>query len=167
MSVKLIVLDVEGTLTNGDIIVDSNGNELKKFNAKDGLAISTWTKRLGMDLAVITGRESSCVSSRAEELGVQHIHQNVSDKLAKVEEICAKLGISLEEVAAIGDDLNDYKMLSAVGMSFCPNDASSEILKLVKTVLMNDGGCGAVREMIEHVCLFGDRKKEFLQHYKG
>lgn len=167
MKTKLIVVDVEGTLTNGDIVCDNNGNELKSFNVKDGLAISTWTKKLGMKMAIITGRTNNSVECRAKDLGVQHICQGVKNKLDKVKELCELENITLEEVAAIGDDLNDYQMLSSVGSSYCPNDASSEIVKISKTVLKNNGGHGAVREMIEHICVFDDIRKDFLNHYKN
>lgn len=167
MSIKLIVLDVEGTLTKGNIVFDNMGNELKSFNVKDGLAISTWTKKLGRKVAIVTGRFSKSVECRAEELGVQYVYQNVEDKLKLITELCERENIDLSEVAAIGDDLNDYQLLTNVGSSFCPNDACAEIIKAVKTVLKNNGGSGAVREMIEHICVFDDMKKEFLKHYQG
>ena len=167
MSIKLIVLDVEGTLTRGDITFDDNGNELKSFNVKDGLAISTWINKLNGKVVIITGRKSKIVTSRAKELGIQYVCQESSDKLSTIKEICKKENIELSEVAAIGDDLNDYKMLAAVGRSFCPNDATSEIIKLSKTILKKSGGEGAVREMIEHICIFDDKREDFINHYKN
>lgn len=166
MAIKLIVLDVEGTLTNGKIVFDSNGNELKSFNVKDGLAISTWTKKLGKKVAVMTGRKSPSVEARCKDLGVQYIYQGVENKLEKLVQLCNILDINLDEVAAIGDDLNDYQVLSKVGISFCPNDSTSEIINVAKVVLKNKGGYGAVREMVEHICIFDDTRNDFLKHYK-
>ena len=167
MAIELIVLDVEGTLTNGKIVFDNNGDELKCLNVKDGLAIKTWTKSFGKNMAIISGRESSSVKRRAEELGIQYIFQGETDKLNVIKGLCKELGIEMSQVAAIGDDLNDYNLLDSLENSFCPNDATKEITKVSRTILRKSGGDGAVREMIEHICIFDDLREEFLNHYKG
>jgi len=146
--IKLLVLDVDGCLSDGKLIYSADGVESKNFNVKDGLGISTWVK-IGNQVAIITGRNSSIVEKRAKELGVQHLHQGIKDKDRVLKEIVNSLGITLDEVAAIGDDLNDYHMLSLVGKSFTPKNGVKEIKDLVQNVLSFDGGDGAVREMID------------------
>lgn len=159
--IKLIVLDVDGCLTNGDIIYTSNGEETKHFNVKDGLAISSWIK-MGNHAAIITGRESKIVEKRAKELGIKYLFQHVKDKEGILKELTSKLKLKSYEIAAIGDDLNDYKMLEFVGRSFTPKDGVKEIRELVDTVLSLRGGEGAVREMIDILVDENDTREEFL-----
>ena len=159
--IKLLVLDVDGCLSDGKLIYSADGVESKNFNVKDGLAISTWIK-LGNQVAIITGRSSAIVERRAKELGVQHLHQGIKDKDRVIKEIVSSLGITFEEVAAIGDDLNDYNMLSLVGHSFTPKNGVKEIRELVDTVLSYDGGDGAVREMIDSIVDSNAQREEFM-----
>ena len=149
--IQLLVFDVDGTLTDGKISYDANGIETKSFDVKDGMAIEAWTKKFGLKAAFITGRKSVIVEKRAQELGVQYVYQGVSDKTVILDEILQKEGLSLFEVAAIGDDPNDIKMLRSVKMSFCPSDASEEVKKIVDHISAKKGGNGAAREMIEYV----------------
>ncbi|MDA7816781.1 HAD-IIIA family hydrolase [Sulfurimonas sp.] len=159
--IKLLVLDVDGCLTQGSVVYSSDSSESKTFNIKDGLGISTWVK-MGLQVAIITGRNSSIVQRRAEELGVQHIHQGIKDKDRVLNEIIDTLGIKLFEVAAIGDDLNDYKMLNLVGRSFTPQNGVKYIQDCVDTTLSCKGGEGAVREMIEIIVDENDLRDKFL-----
>ena len=159
--IKLIVLDVDGCLTDGKIIYTSDGSEIKKFNVKDGLAISSWIK-MGFGVAIITGRSSEIVAKRAKELGISHLFQGVKDKESLLQELLSTLGLNSYEVAAIGDDLNDYKMLKSVGRSFTPKDGAKEIREIVDTVLKHKGGSGAVREMIDILINDGDLKEQFM-----
>ncbi len=160
--IKLIVLDVDGCLTNGLISYTVNGDEIKSFNVKDGLAIASWI-RMGKKAAIITGRISSIVTRRARELNVTYLYQNVKDKKAKLEEIVKKENISFSEVAVIGDDLNDYKMLKEAGLSFTPADGSSYIKNIANIVLSKKGGEGAIREMIEYIIKKDNLEEEFLK----
>ena len=146
--IKLLVLDVDGCLTDGSLTYSAEWIESKTFNVKDGLGISTWIK-MGNHVAIITGRKSKIVQKRAEELGVQHLYQGINDKERVLKEIVEKLDISFEEVAVIGDDLNDFHMLRLAGRSFTPNDGVDAVKEIVDTVLSKKGGEGAVREMIE------------------
>jgi len=146
--IKLIILDVDGCLTNGNLIYSADAIESKEFNVKDGLGISTWIK-MGNQVAIITGRNSQIVKRRAQELGIQHLHQGIKDKDRVLKDIVENLNVSFEEVAAIGDDLNDFNMLNLVGRSFTPNDGVKEIQGMVDNVLSKNGGDGAVREMID------------------
>jgi 3-deoxy-D-manno-octulosonate 8-phosphate phosphatase (KDO 8-P phosphatase) len=156
--IELIILDVDGTLTDGKIIYNSNGEELKNFDVKDGLAIASWIKKLNKQVAIITGRNSSLVQKRAEELGIKHIYQGVDNKDEIIQYILEAENLTWKQTAAIGDDLNDYKMLKKVNLSFSPNDASEDIKSLVNVVCSSDGGYGAVREMIEYILKYDNQK---------
>lgn len=160
--IKLIVLDVDGTLTDGKITYSNSGEELKSFDVADGLAIAVWTKKFGKKAAIITGRNSQIVEKRAKELKISHLHQGIKDKQAVLEEILKEEGISWNEVAAIGDDLNDYTMLKKAGLSFTPANGSSYLKKIVNVVCQNSGGNGAVREMMEYIFKEDGLEEEFL-----
>jgi 3-deoxy-D-manno-octulosonate 8-phosphate phosphatase (KDO 8-P phosphatase) len=159
--IKLIVLDVDGCMTDGKIIYDNNGLESKQFNVKDGLGITSWLK-LGNEVAIITGRDSQIVANRAKELGIKHLYQGVKNKQARLEELAASLHIGFNEIAAIGDDLNDYHMLRRVGHSFTPHNGVKEIQALVTTVLSKQGGDGAVREMIDILIDKNKQRDQFM-----
>jgi len=149
--IELIVLDVDGTLTDGKITYTSNGDELKSFDVADGLAIAVWTKKFGKKAAIITGRKSALVERRAKELGISHLHQGIHNKDEVLENILKEEGLEWNQVAAIGDDLNDYKMLKKAGLSFTPANGTSYLKDFVNVVCENKGGEGAVREMMEYI----------------
>jgi len=159
--IKLLVLDVDGCLTDGKIIYSGEGVEQKAFNVKDGLAIASWIK-MGFYAAIITGRDSTIVEKRAKELGITHLYQGIKDKKTVLQNIAKELNLEMYEVAAIGDDLNDYKMLMEVGRSFTPSNGSEDVKEMVDTVLANKGGEGAVREMIDIIVVENDIKDDFL-----
>jgi len=161
MSIELIVLDVDGTMTNSYITYSENGDEIKSFNVKDGLAIASWRK-LGKQVAIITGRSSKIVERRAKELKIEHFYQGVENKREVLEVLLKKLGISMDNVATIGDDLNDLSMLKASAISFVPQDASAYVDKVADVVLSKKGGDGAVREMIEYLIKKEKLEDEFL-----
>ena len=150
MSIELIVLDVDGTMTDSHITYSENGDEIKSFNVKDGLAIASWRK-LGRQVAIITGRSSKIVARRAQELRIEHFYQGIENKKEVLEKLLSKLDIKMENVAAIGDDLNDLSMLKSAALSFVPRDASSYVDRIADVVLTKKGGEGAVREMIEYL----------------
>ncbi len=162
MSIELIVLDVDGTMTDSRITYSANGDEIKSFNVKDGLAIASWRK-LGKQVAIITGRSSDIVARRAKELHIEHFYQGIHNKKEVLDDLLAKLDLSMENVAAIGDDLNDIKMLKAVKISFVPRDASAYVDKIADVILSKKGGDGAVREMIEYLI----KKEELEEKYLG
>ena len=132
--IELLVFDVDGTLTNGDITYSSSLEEFKTFNVNDGFAIVFWTKHLGKKAAIITGRESKIVEYRANELKIEYLYQNVKDKLEVLDEILKKENLNYNQVAAIGDDLNDYNMLKKVGLSFTPANGSHYLKDFVNVV---------------------------------
>ncbi len=157
MSIELVVLDVDGTMTDSHITYSEAGDEIKSFNVKDGLAIASWRK-LGRQVAIITGRSSNIVARRAKELHIEHFYQGIDNKKEVLDDLLDKLDLKMENVAAIGDDLNDLKMLKAAKISFVPRDASAYVDKIATVILTKKGGDGAVREMIEYLI-----KKEGLE----
>jgi len=159
--IKLIVLDVDGCLSDGKLIYSADGIESKNFNVKDGLGITTWIK-MGNEVAIITGRDSTIVQRRAKELGIKHLYQGIKDKDRVLRELVESLGLDFSEVGAIGDDLNDYSMLKLVGRSFTPKNGVKEIKEIVDNVLSFDGGSGAVREMIDMVVDENNQRNEFI-----
>jgi len=148
--IKLIVLDVDGVLTDGKIIYDSNGREYKSFNVKDGYGIKKAIER-GIEVAVISGRRSVAVEKRCKELGVGWIFQSVEDKLSVLEKLLEELDLQLEEVAAMGDDVPDIEVLKRVGFSGAPADAVKEVKNIVNFISSRKGGEGAVREFIDYI----------------
>ncbi len=159
--IELIAIDVDGTLTDGKIIYSDSGDELKGFSVKDGLAISTWIK-MGKKVAFITGRESKIVERRAKELNVTYLYQNCKDKGAKLKEIAKNEGLSLSQIAAVGDDLNDLSMLKVAMLSFAPKDCSNAIKPYVSNMLTKNGGDGAIREMIEYILKNDNIEEQFI-----
>ncbi len=159
--IKLIVLDVDGCLTDGKLIYSTDGSESKNFNVKDGLGISTWVK-LGNRVAIITGRNSTIVKRRADELGIQHLYQGIKDKDRVLKELVESLDLDFKNVAAIGDDLNDFNMLRLVGKSFTPKNGVKEIRDIAQTTLSCSGGDGAVREMIDSLVDLNNQREEFI-----
>jgi len=160
--IKLLILDVDGTLTDGQIIYTTNGDEMKNFSVKDGLAISSWI-RLGNQVAIITGRQSKIVERRAKELGITLVFQGVKDKYSLLLGLCEDLELSFDEIAAMGDDLNDYKMLKTVGRSFAPVDAALFIRENVSLVTTAKAGFGAAREAVEDLLVHNKQMDDFLK----
>lgn len=155
MEIKLFVMDVDGTLTDGKIYMGENGEVCKAFNIKDGYGIHDILIPSGIIPVIITGRQSKIVENRCRELGITEIHQGVKDKVEKLREVVCKYGEELKNVAYIGDDLNDMPSMEAVkeagGFVGCPADAVREVKEFSDYVASGDGGNGAVREFIVYV----------------
>lgn len=149
-NIKLIVLDVDGTLTDGGICYDSQGNETKQFDAKDGLGIKVGMAA-GLEFAVLTGRVSPMVDRRVKELGIQHLVTGIQLKLPALKQLVADLGLMPEQVCYIGDDWNDLQSMEFVGASMCPCDAAEEVKRACDFVSDKAGGHGAVRGCLEHL----------------
>lgn len=150
----MLVMDVDGTLTDGKIYMSAGGELFKAFDIKDGYSIYTLDKH-GIIPVIITGRESEIVSNRAKELKIREVHQDVHDKVAKLKEVIDKYNFSLAEVAYIGDDYNDKQCIDICGLTGCPADAEVEISKYVDFVCKSKAGEGAVREFIKHIIEIG------------
>ena len=148
--IKLLILDVDGVLTDGCIIYNDNGVETKAFNVKDGLGIKLLMEA-GINLCVTTGRRSSALNKRCKNLGIDHIFDGVSDKLATLDLILEKTGASTTEVAFIGDDLPDLALMKVVGLSIAVADAHKTVIENADMVTSAKGGNGAVREICEAI----------------
>ena len=160
--IELIVLDVDGTLTDGKITYTNSGEEVKSFDVADGLAIAVWTKKFAKKAAIITGRNSLIVEKRAKELGITYLYQGIKNKQEVLENILEKENLSWSQVAAIGDDLNDYNMLKKAGLSFTPFNGTHYLKEFVNVVCEKKGGEGAVREMLEYIFKEDGLEEEFL-----
>jgi 3-deoxy-D-manno-octulosonate 8-phosphate phosphatase (KDO 8-P phosphatase) len=146
--VKLLLMDVDGVLTDGVIRLDDNGIEAKNFSTRDGLALF-WVKQYGLATGVISGRRSAATEFRCQDLHVDEIHLDSMHKLPVLEEILKRRGLSPEHIAYIGDDVIDLVIMKRIGVSAAPNDAHPEVLQQVDIVLDYPGGRGAVRHFID------------------
>ena len=148
--ITLIVIDVDGTLTDGSIYYDSKEQEIKKFNTKDGTGILA-ALSAGIEVMILSGRESKAVERRAKELGVSYLIQNVHDKEKFIMDYMHENGLKDKGIAYIGDDLNDYWAMKKVGFIACPHDADSRVKCIADFIADADGGYGAVRESIFYI----------------
>ena len=147
-AVRLLILDVDGVLTDGTIIYSDSGEELKRFHVRDGSGLKLW-RRAGMHAAFLSGRSSPAVSRRAAELGVTVVLQGRSDKLEALAEILAATGCAASQSCAVGDDLQDLPLLNAVGVAVAVHDACPEVRTMADYVTATPGGRGAARELVE------------------
>lgn len=162
--IKLLILDVDGVMTDGRIIFDSNGIESKFFNVKDGHGIKM-LQRGGIEVGIISGRESQVVTNRAAELGIRLVYQKSLDKLTPFAKILAETGFTEEEIGFIGDDLIDIPVLKRVGFAAAPADAVSEVLPYVHFVAAKGGGWGAVREVCDLILKAQGKWDELTRRY--
>ena len=147
--IKLVALDMDGTLTDGSINIGAEGELFKRFNAKDGLGI-TAARRHGLRISVITGRSGPIIQRRTEELGIaEDVMSGISAKKQALLALADKYNISLAEIAFMGDDLNDLPALLAAGLSAAPADAAEDIRQRVSYITPHNGGQGAVRDLLE------------------
>ena len=148
--VSLLILDVDGVLTDGSIYLDDLGNETKRFNVRDGFAIKLWQK-MGFVAAIITGKSGKAVAYRAHELGIAHVVQGASDKAAALDSILQATGARACEVACIGDDWPDLPLMGRIAYPMAVADADRLVLARAVYTTRLPGGRGAVREAIEHL----------------
>ncbi|TEB16177.1 3-deoxy-D-manno-octulosonate 8-phosphate phosphatase KdsC [Pelotomaculum sp. FP] len=151
--IRLVVIDVDGTLTDGRVILRSDGTEAKAFNVRDGMGIEL-AIRAGIKVIWLSGRASPVSKIRADELGVR-LYQPIHDKLAFLRKYSAERAIDFRSIAYIGDDVNDIEVCTRVGLSFAVGDANNKLKEVVTCQLVSNGGYGAVREAIDKI-LFCD-----------
>lgn len=164
--IQVILCDVDGVLTDGGITFDNNGIEIKTFHVRDGLGIRLW-QAAGNTFGLITARNSQIVRTRAGELGVDLVRQGFSEKLPVGREIVAELGLSMENVCYVGDDLTDVPLLAHVGLGVAVADAVAEVREVAAMVTRAGGGQGAVRELIETILKSQNRWDELTRKYYG
>ncbi|RKY24775.1 MAG: hypothetical protein DRP62_02970 [Planctomycetota bacterium] len=162
--IELLVLDVDGVLTNGTLIVNADGSESKFFNALDGHGIRMW-RRAGLKVAFLSGRESKPTQHRAEQLEIDYCLQQCFDKLPELEKLLEQLGISAQQVAYVGDDLPDVPPIRYVGFGVAVANAADEVKQYADFVTKRPGGSGAVREVIEYILKSTDRWDELMVRY--
>ncbi len=146
--IRLFATDVDGVLTDAGMYYSESGDEWKKFNTRDGMGIKLLQKA-GLTTAIITQESTKIVMRRAQKLTIPEVHQGAYDKLAVLRDLIARHGLTMEQVAYIGDDVNDLQALGAVGFSASPADGMPPVLKTVRYVCKKNGGEGAVREVAD------------------
>lgn len=148
-NIKLLVLDIDGVLTDGGMYYSEKGDESKKFNAKDGLMIRRLTSK-GFQVGILSnGFNENLVKSRAKLLGIQNVEVGSFKKLDRLSEWCTRMKITFQEVAFIGDDVNDEELMSKIALAVCPSDAVEKIKNIAHLILNKKGGDGCVREFID------------------
>lgn len=160
MEIKLVLTDIDGVWTDGGMYYDQTGNEWKKFHTYDSAGV-LWCKKLGIPVGIVTGESTEIVKRRAEKLNIDYLFQGVSNKKEVALQLCHSLGITLSEVAYIGDDINDISLLEVVGFSACPSSSPAYIQELVNKVMQKKGGEGVFREFVENIF-----RKEIIKIYK-
>ncbi len=164
--VTLLLLDVDGVLTDGGIVYDDAGREIKRFFVRDGHGIKM-LQRAGVEVGIITGRNSGVVAVRANELGISLVRQGATDKLAAWREIVAARGLSPEVTGYVGDDIVDVPLLKSVGFAAAPADAEPYVREAADFISSRAGGHGAVREIIEFLLRSGGRWEAAASRYFG
>jgi YrbI family 3-deoxy-D-manno-octulosonate 8-phosphate phosphatase len=152
-NIKLLILDVDGVMTDGGMYFTEAGDQMKKYNTKDGMAIIHLTKNDFQVGIISSGFKAEMVKARATLLGIQHFYVGRGKKIEVLNKWCEELGISLSEVAMIGDDINDLEVMQSIGVSACPTDAVAKIKNQAKIILNKKGGEGCVREFIDNYLL--------------
>ncbi len=164
--IQLLILDVDGVLTDGGIIRDDSGQQLKRFHVRDGAGLVMW-RRLNRQVAIITGKESQVVQHRAEELGITQVYQNVTNKLEVYGDLLEQLGLQDAQVAYVGDDLPDLPVMRRCGCPIAVADAVPEVRGVARYVTAAPGGFGAVRDAIEWLCKQMNLWDQVIAKYTG
>jgi len=164
LKIKLLLLDVDGVLTDGRLYYTSRGEEIKVFNVRDGLGIKL-AQRAGIRVGVISGRNSEALINRLRELKVDEVHLGYNQKLPILEDMMKRLSISLEEIAFLGDDYVDLPILRRVGFPMAVLDAPEEIKKHALYITKSRGGHGAVRDAIEFILKLRGQWEEVIRQY--
>ena len=157
-AIRLLVLDVDGVLTDGRLYFGPRGEALKVFNVHDGFGLRQ-LQRAGLAVAVISSRRSPMLVVRCRELGVRHVHQGVSDKLGVFARLCARLGLTPAQCACVGDDVPDLPLMRAAALSFAVADAHREVRRAADVVTRAPGGRGAVREVCDYLLALRARRR--------
>lgn len=151
--IKLLVLDVDGVMTDGGMYFTESGDQIKKFNTKDGMAIIALTKQDFQVAIISSGFKGEAIKRRAAMLGIQYCYVGRDNKMGILDAHIKELGIDYENVAIVGDDINDMEIMHKIGLSVCPIDAVPEVKKVCHVVLNTKGGQGCVREFIDYYLL--------------
>ena len=164
--IKLILLDVDGVLTDGAVVIYGDGTETKRFHIRDGIAL-VWAQRAGITVGLLSARHSPTTAQRAAQLGITLIYQGVTSKLATYDQIVGDMVLADDQVAYMGDDIVDLAVLARVGLSGAPGDAVDEVRSRVDFVSTKPGGGGAVRELVELILRAQDHWDSLVKAYEG
>ena len=164
-NIRMILSDVDGVLTDGAITYDNQGIESKSFHVRDGMGIKLW-QRAGHQFGILTARTSHIVKVRMTEIGVELVRQGIDNKHTAAKSIVESLGMTLDEVCYVGDDLTDLRLIAAVGLGASVADASEDVRKAADVVTTLPGGKGAVRELIEAILKQQKRWDELFENYR-
>jgi len=164
--IDMLILDVDGVLTDGRIIYDSRGADVKAFDVQDGQGVKYWL-RVGHQAAVLSGRASRTIRIRAKDIGIDAVYEDAKDKLPVFEKILKRFGRTADRVCCIGDDLPDLPLLARAGFAVATAGASDEVKRAAHYVTKHAGGAGAVRETIELILKYQGRWGEILQRYRS
>ncbi|MBF6057230.1 MULTISPECIES: KdsC family phosphatase [Thiomicrorhabdus] len=162
--IKLLILDIDGVMTDNKLIYSDQGIELKAFYTRDGHGM-VMLQRSGIEIAIITGRKSPLIDKRMRDLKVKHVYQGVPDKLPSFQDLVSRLGLELDEIAYIGDDILDLPILMRVGLSATPADGDPEVQSRVDHISTFNGGHGCVREMCELLMKSQDSWQQHMDFY--
>jgi len=162
--IRLLILDVDGVLTDGRIVYANSGDELKFFDVTDGMGLALWS-RAGLKSAILTAKKSRLVSKRSKQMNIDRTYQNAFKKLEVFEKILADFSVSPEEVCYIGDDVVDIPVLKRVGLAICPPNAVPEVKSEAHYITKREGGRGAVREVIDMLLKVQGKRAEVMQRY--
>ena len=163
-AIQLLVLDVDGVLTDGQLVIHGDGSESKCFHTLDGHGIRLW-QRAGLQVALLSGRYSAPTQRRAEQLEIAHVIQDCHFKLPALEKLIAELQLSPENVAYVGDDLPDLPAIRFVGFGVAVANAVDAVKEHADYVATRSGGAGAVREVIEHILKTSNRWQPLMERY--
>ena len=162
--IRMILLDVDGVLTDGKIYLGNNNEEFRAFFVRDGLAIRMG-QSAGLRFGILSGRDSPLVERRARELGIEHVHQGIQDKGELLNRIAAETGLKTEQICFVGDDLIDVPALRLAGLAACPADGCEETRQFAHYICNNKGGHGAVREVVDLVLRASGRWDKAMQRF--
>lgn len=163
-NIKMLVLDVDGVLTDGTIVINADGSESKFFSSLDGHGIRMW-QRAGLEIALLSGRVSEPTRQRAKQLEIKHVFEDCHNKLPLLEEFLAKVNLSPESVAYVGDDVMDLPVMRQVGFSIAVANAVDDVKREADFVTTRPGGSGAVREAIEYILKSSGKWQELMERY--
>ena len=163
-AIQMLVMDVDGVLTDGTLVIHADGSESKHFSALDGHGIRLW-KRAGLDVALISGRASEPTRRRAEQLQIEHVFEDCHFKLPVFEKLLDRVDLPPEKAAYIGDDLTDLPVMKYAGFGVAVANAVAEVKRYADYVTNRPGGRGAVREVIEHILKNSGRWQELMKRY--
>lgn len=154
-AIKMVILDVDGTMTDGGVYITDDGRQFKKFNARDGMGIKL-LKKAGIEVGIISHSKSTgMVTTRAAMLDIEYCYVGDEDKIKVLQQWSEKLKISMENIAYVGDDVNDIEVMKKVGLSACPGDAVNAVKEIATIILSKNGGDACIREFVDDYLLAG------------